>query len=150
VFEYSNTAYEMLILGQRMSAHQIEGDYQKTQGKGNQGPARNDIPAQFSADLAPRMQVNPQPQYSMNPTEVSEKSLIPALFQIAARADDIESVRALRHALASSRTPLAEMMLDAKRVEGILKALGKRKKALRRVTSGRLEKKFSLNDGAIA
>lgn len=67
----------------------------------------------------------------MNPTEASKKSLIPALFQIASRADDIESVGALRRALASSRTPLAEMMLDAKRLEGILKALGKRKKAVR-------------------
>jgi hypothetical protein len=69
----------------------------------------------------------------MNSTEISEKSLIPALFQIASRADDIQSVRALKHALASSRTPLAEMMLDAKRLEGILKALGKKKKAVRRI-----------------
>lgn len=57
--------------------------------------------------------------------------MIPALFQIASRADDIESVGALRRALAASRTPLAEMMLDAKRLEGILKSLGKRKKAMR-------------------
>jgi hypothetical protein len=64
----------------------------------------------------------------MNTTEASKKSLIPALFQIASRADDVESVGALRRALASSRTPLAEMMMDAKRLEGILKSLGKKKK----------------------
>jgi len=68
----------------------------------------------------------------MNSTDATQKSLIPALFQIASRADEIQSVRALKQALASSRTPLAEMMLDAKRLEGILKALGKRKKTLRR------------------
>jgi hypothetical protein len=42
------------------------------------------------------------------------------------------------------------MMLDAKRLEGILKALVKRKKAARRGAPGRPEKKFSLNGGAIA
>jgi hypothetical protein len=68
----------------------------------------------------------------MNSIEASEKSLIPALFQIASRADEIQSIRALKQALASSRTPLAEMMLDAKRVEGILKAIGKKRKAMRR------------------
>jgi hypothetical protein len=68
----------------------------------------------------------------MNSTEATEKSLIPALFQIAARADDIQSIRALKQALASSRTPLAEMMMDAKRLEGILKSLGKKRKAMRR------------------
>lgn len=133
-----------------MSARQIEGDYQESKGWGNQGMAMNDIPAQSSADLSPRLRDNPKSPYSMNPTEVPEKSLIPALFQIAARADDIESVRALKRALASSRTPLAEMMLDAKRVEGILKSLGKKKKAVRRIASVRLEKKLSLNGGAIA
>ena len=86
----------------------------------------------------------------MNPTEISEKSLIPALFQIASRADDIGSVRALRRALASSRTPLAEMMLDAKRLEGILKGLGKRKKAARRAAANRPEKKLSFDGGAMA
>jgi hypothetical protein len=133
-----------------MYERQIEGEYQKSQGWGNRGLATDDIYAQFSNDLTPRLQVNSQPPYSMNPTEASEKSLIPALFQIASRADDIGSVRALRRALASSRTPLAEMMLDAKRLEGILKGLGKRKKAARRAANGRPEKKFSLNGGAMA
>ena len=84
----------------------------------------------------------------MNPTS-TQKSLIPALFQIASRADDAESVRALRETLAAKKTPLAETMLDAKRLEGILKALGKKKK-MRRVSTTRFDKRLSLNGGAIA
>jgi hypothetical protein len=44
MFDYSNTAYEMLILLQRMSPRQIESDYQNSEGWGNQGPVVNDIP----------------------------------------------------------------------------------------------------------
>ena len=67
----------------------------------------------------------------MNPI-APEKTLIPALFQIAARADDIGSIRALRNALAGSSTPLHEMMLNAEKVEGILKSFGKKKKSTAR------------------
>jgi hypothetical protein len=52
-----------------------------------------------------------------------EKPLIPALFQIAARADDLKSP------LARGREALAEAMLDARRLEAILKAVGRKKKA---------------------
>jgi hypothetical protein len=64
-----------------MSERQIEGEYQKSQGWGDQGLAVKGVPVQFSANLTPRLQVNPQPQYSMNPSETSQKSLIPALFR---------------------------------------------------------------------
>ena len=87
----------------------------------------------------------------MNSTETAQKSLIPKLFQIASLAEDAESVRALRQALAAQKTPLAETMLDARRLEGILKALGKKKKAgARRGPTVRFDKRLSLNGGTIA
>ncbi len=51
-----------------------------------------------------------------------EKPLLPALFQIASRADD------LTRPLAKGREALAEAMLDARRLEAILKAVGSKKK----------------------
>lgn len=109
------------------------------------------IPIQSAADFSPVLDAKTQPIHSMNATEMPKKSLIPALFQIASRADDAESVRALREELATKKTSLGETMLDAKRLEGILKALGKKKKpGTRRTPSIRFEKRLSLNGGAIA
>ncbi len=79
-------------------------------------------------------------------TIAPEKSLIPALFQIAARADEIGSIRALRNALAASSTPLHEMMLNAEKVEGILKGFGKKKKSAARRTTPRTDKRISTVD----
>lgn len=129
-----------------MSEQQIESNRNYSTGWGR--ASAPGIPIQFAPDFSPVLQVKIQPIHSMNPTS-TQKSLIPALFQIASRADDAESVRALRETLAAKKTPLAETMLDAKRLEGILKALGKKKK-MRRVSTTRFDKRLSLNGGAIA
>ena len=63
------------------------------------------------------------------PTVISEKPLIPGLFQIAACADDTKSVSALKNALAEHRMALNEMMLDPERLEAILKNIAQKKKA---------------------
>lgn len=79
-----------------------------------------------------------------NPAIPSDKSLMPALFQIAARADDPESVVELRSALATGKMPLAEMMLNAEKLEAILKAIVRRKKPAARRASG--SQKMSAGD----
>jgi hypothetical protein len=79
-----------------------------------------------------------------NPAIPSDKSLMPALFQIAARADDPESVVELRSALATGKMPLAEMMLNAEKLEAMLKAIVRRKKPAARRASSR--QKMSAGD----
>jgi hypothetical protein len=66
-----------------------------------------------------------------NTTVISEKPLMPTLFQITASAHDVKSVSGL--ALAWHRTPLAEIMLDAQRLEQMLNSIALRKKRQRRV-----------------
>lgn len=75
------------------------------------------------------------------PILISEKPLIPGLFQIAAYADDAQSVSALKNALASQRMPLNDMMLDPEKLEAILKNIAQKKKAsMRRNSVQRFEK----------
>jgi hypothetical protein len=100
------------------------------------------VPVEFGADLALGFEIKVQPNIPMNTTTVvSEKPLIPGLFQIAAYADDARSVSALKNALASNRLPLNEMTLDAERLEAILRNIADKKKALaRRDPTRRFEK----------
>jgi hypothetical protein len=130
-----------------MNEHQIKGNHTIV-GWGESRPTATVIPSRFVEDLSLRLEVKSQPPYPMNLNETPEKSLIPALFQIASRAEDAESIRALKQSLASGRKPLAEMMLNTKRLEGILKALGKKKKSGTR--GARPERRLSLDGGAIA
>lgn len=100
------------------------------------------IPVEFGTDLRLDLQIKAQPNTPMNATNlISEKPLIPGLFQIAAYADDARSVSALKNAMASNRLPLNEMTLDAERLEAILKNMAEKKKVLaRRASIRRFEK----------
>jgi hypothetical protein len=60
---------------------------------------------------------------------ISQKALIPGLFQIAAYADDARSVSALKNAVASNRLLLNDMTLDAERLEAVLKNRAEKRKA---------------------
>jgi hypothetical protein len=91
------------------------------------------IPIEFTPELPLYVPVKIQSQYSMNrPSRISEKSIIPALFQIAAQADDAKLASALRNVLTLKESPLSEKILDREKLEGILKAITKRKKTTRR------------------
>lgn len=100
------------------------------------------IPVEYGTDLAFSFQIKAQPNTPMNTTAiVSEKPLIPGLFQIAAYADEAKSVSELKNALASNRLPLNEMTLDAESLEAILKNIAEKKKTtVRRHTIRRFEK----------
>jgi hypothetical protein len=87
------------------------------------------IPVEFGADWPFTFQIKVKPNTTMNTTTVvSEKPLIPGLFQIAAYANDARSVSALKNALAMNRVPVNEMMIDPERLEAILKNIAQRKK----------------------
>jgi hypothetical protein len=88
-------------------------------------PAPGCIPVEFTSDFSHSITTTIEPPDFMN-NPALEKPLLPALFQIAARADD------LTRPLAKGREALAEAMLDAKRLEAILKAIGTKKKAASR------------------
>lgn len=91
------------------------------------------IPIEFANEVPLCVPIKIQSLFSMNkPSRISEKSIIPALFQIAARADDVKLSSALRNVLALKESSLSEKMLDREKLEGILKAIAKRKKTERR------------------
>jgi hypothetical protein len=91
------------------------------------------IPIEFIAELPLRVPIKIQPQYSMShPSNVSEKAILPALFQLAARMDDAKLATAFRSVLTLNRECLPEKALDREKLEGILKAIAKRKKTTRR------------------
>ncbi len=87
-----------------------------------------------------------------SPDPHSEKPLIPALFQIAARADELqslESLPAVQNALAMDRASRSEMMLDAEKLDAVLKTIAAKKKkpAPRREAARHFEKRLSAPDG---
>jgi hypothetical protein len=101
------------------------------------------IPIHFTAGLPLGFPVKILTQNSMKQPlrYITEKPLIPALFQIAACADDVKSLSDLKNAHALRSTPLAEMLSDPRKLEGILKAIARRKRpAPRRVSASRIYK----------
>jgi len=104
------------------------------------------IPIDFGLDFPVWFPVKIQPRKPMNQpiqTTIPEKPLIPSLFQIAAFADDVKSVSALKNALAHNRVPLPDMMLNRDRIEAVLKALLAKKKAgARRIGGTHLDKEL--------
>lgn len=69
----------------------------------------------------------------------SKKPLIPALFQMAALADDPKALPALKNALGMGALRMDEASLDAERLDAILKAIiKKRKPSARRFSTDRI------------
>jgi hypothetical protein len=114
------------------------------------------VPVLFLSDSPHRLQIKIQPQKFMPASDVhSDKPLIPALFQIAARAEELqslESLPAVRNALDLDRASRAVIMLDAERLDAVLKAVAARKKksAQRRASHGHFDKRISAGDRPIA
>jgi hypothetical protein len=130
-----------------MSRHPINSKGLKSLPFHDLGGSAPTIPIVFLPDSPSRLQVKIQPQMSMTPPDAhSEKPLIPALFQIAARADELqslESLPALKNALAMDRAFRSEIMLDAEKLDAVLKAAAakKKKSAPRRVSAAHLDKR---------
>jgi hypothetical protein len=115
-----------------MSKRQIENNYS----------TRILIPIEFGTDGLLCFRIKIQPQNSMShATIISEKPLIPGLFQIAGRVHDIRSASMLKNGMALDRTPLSEMMLDPKKFEAVLKGIARKKKfSTRRISASHFEK----------
>ena len=91
------------------------------------------IPIEFIAEAPQCVPIKIQSAYSMNkPSSISEESLLPALFQIAARFDGAKMPPAVRSVLTLNQDTLPEQMLNQEKLEGILKAIAKRKKTAKR------------------
>ncbi|HSY43559.1 MAG TPA: hypothetical protein VK811_06575 [Candidatus Acidoferrum sp.] len=91
------------------------------------------IPIEFTAEASQWVPIKIRSAYSMNkPSSISEESLLPALFQIAARFDGAKMPPAVRSVLTLNRDALPEQMLNQEKLEGILKAIAKRKKTAKR------------------
>jgi hypothetical protein len=118
-------------------------------GSNRMAPA---IPIEFLSDFSRSLPVKIQLRKFMNaPDANSEKPLMPALFQIAARADELQSLQSLpavRNALALDRASRAEIMLNAEKLDAVLKAVtAKKKKSVApRAAGGRFENRTSAND----
>jgi hypothetical protein len=65
------------------------------------------------------------------PIALSKRPLMPSLFQAAASADDVRLEPALKNSL-PGHARLSELMLDPRRLEAVLNALGKKKKSAAR------------------
>lgn len=110
-----------------MSQQSITNEGVKFLGRGTLGPAALAIPVQFNVDLPLSYPIKIQEQDPMTPL-TSEKSLIPALFQIAALADDPHAMPVLKGMLAAARLPLADTMLNTDKLEEVLKNIARKKK----------------------
>ena len=89
-----------------------------------------DIPIEFIHDSPLHFRIKIQ---TRNPASalalIPEKSLIPALFQIAACSYDSKAASALKNVLGLNSTVLAEMMIDREKLEAILKREGSEEKS---------------------
>lgn len=105
------------------------------------------IHVEFGDELPISFPIKIQPYKSMkNPLSAPEKPVVPTLFDISPRPGEL----ALKRAPGVSQMTIGEMMLNAKKVEAILKAIVQRKKTPRRVSTSRIEKQIAFSDRWIA
>jgi hypothetical protein len=124
---------------------QNKNDQAKRQSPDDLARAMAGIPIaiHFAHELPLYFPIKAQPLPPMNKPE---KPLVPALFQIAARIHEPESAPALKNLM--RRGELSDAMLDAQKLEAVLKAIVRKKKnGARHVSSG---ERLSLDDRQIA
>lgn len=123
-----------------MSRKQIKIDSLKLQGENRLFPMTTRIPVQFVVDLPLHYEVKVRPKYFITALSVaSKKPLIPALFQMAAFAGDPKVMPALKSVLEIGRSPLDDAMLDAEKLDAVIRAIARKKKpAGRRATANRI------------
>lgn len=106
--------------------------------KGN--PPGRGIPIHFPTDSSRVFQIKMQQRMPMNTTfetMTEARPLIPGLFQLAAGAGEPVP----QNTFTLGQTPFAEMMLNPKKLEAILKAIARLEKpVMRRLSGGRLTK----------
>ncbi|HXB59519.1 MAG TPA: hypothetical protein VNU95_08135 [Candidatus Acidoferrales bacterium] len=126
-----------------MKARKIISDRVIPAAEVDSNPPGRDIPIHFPTDSSCAFQIKMQPNMLMNPTfqaMTGEKPLIPGLFQLAACAGSPGSMSVPQNANALGQTPFAEMMLNPKKLEAILKTIARLEKPVTRRIAGRLAK----------
>jgi hypothetical protein len=111
-----------------MSQHHPKNNGNKPLGFGDRARAAVDVTVPYATD--PSLEIKLEPEQSMNnPFQIalSKRPLMPSLFQIAARADDVRSERASKNS-PPGHARLAERMLNPRKLEAVLDAIGKKKK----------------------
>jgi hypothetical protein len=132
---FVNAACEMLMecRGEQknlMHEHQIKNGGTKASRLTSTGRG---IPIEFTGEAPQSVPIKIRSVYSMNePSRISEESLLPALFQIAARFDGAKMPPGVRNILTLNHDTLPEQMLNQEKLEGILKAIARRKKTAKR------------------
>jgi hypothetical protein len=101
----------------------------KPLGFGDLARAALGIPDRYrTADSSLAMKIEPEQSMSNRfQIALSKRPLMSSLFQVAARADDLQPEPALKSSPAG-HTSLAELMLNPQKLEAVLKAIAKKKK----------------------
>jgi hypothetical protein len=113
-----------------MNEYQIYNDGTETSEVSSIGRG---IPIKFGAEAPLHFPVKIQSRHSINgPSGISETSLVPALFQIAARFDGAKVPPAFIRALTLDQESVPEKVFGREKLQTILKAIAKRKKTVGR------------------
>src|SRR5215469_3124757 len=112
-----------------MSRQQIKNDSVKFQVRNGLILSTQRIPVQFAIDLPLHYEIKIRPQYFMTTLAIAPKRpLIPALFQMAALASDPGTMPALKSVLERGQAHLDDAMLDAEKLDSVLRAITKKRK----------------------
>lgn len=112
-----------------MSQQRPKNNSNKSLGLSDLARAALGIPARYnSADSSLAIKIETEPPMN-NPFQItlSKRPLMPSLFQVAARADGMQSEPPLKNT-PPSHTRLAELMLNPRKLEAVLSTITKKKK----------------------
>jgi hypothetical protein len=111
-----------------MSQQRPKNNSGKSLGFGDLARAALGLPARYAAGSSLVIKIEPEQSMS-NPFQIalSKTPLMPSLFQAAASAGDTHSELAAKSPF-PGHARLAERMLNPRKLEAVLKALGKKKK----------------------
>jgi hypothetical protein len=115
-----------------MSQPSPKNNGNKPLGFGDLARAALNLSSRYATSSPPAIKTDSEPSMN-NPFEItlSKRHLVPSLFQTAARAEDMEAHPALKNH-STRYTRLAERMLNPRKLEAVLNALGKKKKSAAR------------------
>jgi hypothetical protein len=111
-----------------MSQTHPKNNGDKPLGPGGVAQSAFDIPVQYTAGSSLAIEIEPD-QSMNNPFQIalSKRPLMPSLFQVAARADDLQPGSRGKSPV-SGHARMAERMLNPRKLEAVLNAIGKKKK----------------------
>jgi hypothetical protein len=115
-----------------MSQPSPKNNGNKPLGFGDLARAALNLSSRYATSSPSAIKIEAEPSMN-NPFEIalSKRRLMPSLFQAAASADDVRSEPASKNSRAGYAR-LSELMLNPRKLEAVLNALGKKKKSAAR------------------